>query len=79
MPTRHLRNAYACDGSLQSFWSFLPCGPLAIPAGSIRISESFITTSLLRAWDRAVDKDGKVVWGSAAGPLEMMRYSQVPR
>jgi hypothetical protein len=54
-------------------------GPSPMPAGAIRISESFITSSSLRAWDRGVDKDGKVIWGSPVGPLDMVRYSQVPR
>lgn len=52
-------------------------GPPGFPAGAIRVSESFMASSSLRAWDRGYDKDGNVVWGSAIGPLEMTRYSQV--
>lgn len=54
-------------------------GPAGSPPGAIRVSEYFMASSFLRAWDRGYDKDGKVAWGSAAGPLEMLRYSQAPR
>lgn len=50
-----------------------------VPDGAYEVSDFYLTSSSLRAWDRGYDAAGKVVWGSAAGPLEFRRMATVPR
>lgn len=50
-----------------------------VPQGAYAVSDFFLSSSSLRAWDRGYDPAGKVVWGSASGPLEFRRTASVPR
>ena len=50
-----------------------------VPEGAYEISDFFLSSSSLRAWDRGYDSTGKQVWGSQAGPVEFRRTASVPR
>lgn len=50
-----------------------------VPEGSYRIRDFSLSSSTLRLWDRGYDASGKIVWGSAAGPLELRRMSTEAR
>ncbi|QJR10637.1 Chromophore lyase CpcT/CpeT [Usitatibacter rugosus] len=46
-----------------------------VPEGAYEVSSLSLSSATLRIWDRGYDAAGKVVWGSAIGPLEMRRMS----
>lgn len=50
-----------------------------VPEGAYQVSDFYLSSSSLRAWDRGYDPAGKVVWGSPSGPLEFRRIASVPR
>jgi len=50
-----------------------------VPAGAYEVSSLSLSSATLRAWDRGYDAAGNVVWGSAAGPLELRRMSSQAR